>query len=60
VGETMLRSLHQINKVLGRATIIQSVSSPELLKRLASASVDYAQGPAVAAPILLDKIRRRA
>lgn len=60
VGETLLRSLHQINKVLGRATIIQSVSSPELLKRLASASVDYAQGPAVAAPILLDKIRRRA
>ena len=60
VGETLLRSLHQINKVLGRATIIQSVASADLLKRLASANVDYAQGPAVAAPILLDETRLRA
>jgi diguanylate cyclase (GGDEF)-like protein len=60
VSETLLRSLHQINKVLGRATIIQSVASADLLKRLASASVDYAQGPAVAAPILLDETRLRA
>jgi len=60
VGETLLRSLHQINKVLGRSTIIQSVASTDMLKRLASASVDYAQGPAVAAPILLDQERLRA
>jgi EAL domain-containing protein (putative c-di-GMP-specific phosphodiesterase class I) len=60
VGEALLRSLHQINKVLGRSTIIQSVTSADLLKRLASASVDYAQGPAVAAPVLLDEIRLRA
>jgi diguanylate cyclase (GGDEF)-like protein/PAS domain S-box-containing protein len=60
VGETLLRSLHQINKVLGRSTIIQSVASSDLLKRLAAASVDYAQGPAVAAPILLDEARLRA
>jgi diguanylate cyclase (GGDEF)-like protein/PAS domain S-box-containing protein len=60
VSETLLRSLHQINKVLGRATIIQSVASADLLKRLASASVDYAQGPAVGAPILLDETRLRA
>jgi EAL domain-containing protein (putative c-di-GMP-specific phosphodiesterase class I) len=49
VGDSLLRSLHQINKVLGRSTIIQSVSSVDLLKRLAAANVDYAQGPAVAA-----------
>jgi diguanylate cyclase (GGDEF)-like protein/PAS domain S-box-containing protein len=60
VSETLLRSLHQINKVLGRATIIQSVASADLLKRLAAANVDYAQGPAVGAPILLDDIRLRA
>jgi EAL domain-containing protein (putative c-di-GMP-specific phosphodiesterase class I) len=46
--------------VLGRSTIIQSVSSAELLKRLASASVDYAQGPAVAAPVVLEETRLRA
>ena len=60
VGDTLLRSLHQINKVLGRTTIIQSVSSADLLKRLATANVDYAQGPAVAAPILLEETRLRA
>ena len=60
VGDMMLRSLHQINKVLGRSTIIQSVGSAELLKRLATASVDYAQGPAVAPAVLLDETRLRA
>jgi diguanylate cyclase (GGDEF)-like protein/PAS domain S-box-containing protein len=60
VGDTLLRSLHQINKVLGRTTIIQSVASAELLKRLATANVDYAQGPAVAAPIILEETRLRA
>jgi len=60
VGDTLLRSLHQINKVLGRTTIIQSVASADLLKRLATAHVDYAQGPAVADPILLEETRLRA
>jgi diguanylate cyclase (GGDEF)-like protein/PAS domain S-box-containing protein len=60
VGDSLLRSLHQINKVLGRTTIIQSVASADLLTRLASANVDYAQGPAVAAPILLEETRLRA
>jgi diguanylate cyclase (GGDEF)-like protein/PAS domain S-box-containing protein len=60
VGETLLRSLHQINSVLGKSTIIQGVSSAELLKRLASAKVDYAQGPAVAPAALLEESRLRA
>jgi diguanylate cyclase (GGDEF)-like protein/PAS domain S-box-containing protein len=60
VSDTLLRSLHQINKVLGRTTIIQSVSSTELLERLALANVDYAQGSAVAGPILLEETRLRA
>jgi len=55
VSDTLLRSLHQINKVLGRTTIIQSVGSEDLLKRLATANVDYAQGSAVAAPVLLEE-----
>jgi EAL domain-containing protein (putative c-di-GMP-specific phosphodiesterase class I) len=46
--------------VLGRTTIIQSVASADLLRRLASAEVDYAQGSAVAAPIILEESRRRA
>ena len=60
VGDSLLRSLHQINKVLGRSTIIQSVSSVDLLKRLAAANVDYAQGPAIAVPVLLEEARLRA
>jgi diguanylate cyclase (GGDEF)-like protein/PAS domain S-box-containing protein len=60
VSETLLRSLHQINKVLGRTTIIQSVDSPDLLRRLATADVDYAQGSAVAAPVVLEETRLRA
>jgi diguanylate cyclase (GGDEF)-like protein/PAS domain S-box-containing protein len=60
VGDILLRSLHQINKVLGRTTIIQSVTSADLLKRLATANVDYAQGPAVASPVLLEETRLRA
>jgi hypothetical protein len=36
------------------------VASAELLKRLALANVDYAQGPAVAAPVLLEETRLRA
>jgi diguanylate cyclase (GGDEF)-like protein/PAS domain S-box-containing protein len=60
VGDSLLRSLHQINKVLGRCTIIQSVASAELLQRLAIANVDYAQGPAVAAPVVLEETRLRA
>ena len=60
VSETLLRSLHQINNVLGKSTIIQGVSSAELLKRLAAARVDYAQGPAVAPAALLEETRLRA
>ncbi len=67
VGETLLRSLHQINKVLGKSTIIQGVSSAELLKRLAAAKVDYAQGAGGCAagaargdaPARLKRVRQR-
>ena len=58
VGATLLRSLHQINRALGRATIMDSVGSRDVLRELAAAGVDYAQGSAVGQPVPLR--RRRA
>jgi EAL domain-containing protein (putative c-di-GMP-specific phosphodiesterase class I) len=58
VGATLLRSLHQINRALGRATIMDSVGTREVLRELAAAGVDYAQGAAVGKPVALR--RRRA
>ncbi len=58
VGATLLRSLHQINRALGRATIMDSVGTRDLLRELAAAGIDYAQGAAVGQPIALR--RRRA
>lgn len=59
VGATLLRSLHQINRALGRATIMDSVGTREVLKTLAAAGVDYAQGKAVGQPVPLRRRRAR-
>jgi diguanylate cyclase (GGDEF)-like protein/PAS domain S-box-containing protein len=56
---TLLRSLHQINRALGRATIMDCVGSRELLREMAAAGVDYAQGPAVGEPVALKRRRNR-
>ncbi len=60
VGRALLRSLHQINRALGRATIMDSVATRELLHELAAAGVDYAQGPAVSEPVALKRRRPRS
>jgi diguanylate cyclase (GGDEF)-like protein/PAS domain S-box-containing protein len=60
VSDTLLRSLHQINKVLGKSTVIQGVNTADLLKRLTEASLDYVQGAAVAAAEILEETRLRA
>ena len=60
VGATLLRSLHQINRALGRATIMDSVGSREILRELAAAGVDYAQGTAVGQPVPLRRRRARS
>jgi Amt family ammonium transporter len=59
VGAALLRSLHQINRALGRATIMDSVGTRELLRELAAAGVDYAQGAAVGQPVALRRRRAR-
>jgi diguanylate cyclase (GGDEF)-like protein/PAS domain S-box-containing protein len=59
VGAQLLKSLHQINHALGRATIMDSVSSRELLRELAAAGVDYAQGAAVGEPVPLRRGRAK-
>jgi diguanylate cyclase (GGDEF)-like protein/PAS domain S-box-containing protein len=60
VGATLMRSLHQINRALGRATIMDSVGTREQLRELAAAGVDYAQGTAVGQPVALRRRRARA
>ena len=60
VGATLLRSLHQINHALGRATIMDSVGSRDVLRELAAAGIDFAQGDAVAQPVPLRRRRTRA
>jgi diguanylate cyclase (GGDEF)-like protein/PAS domain S-box-containing protein len=59
VGATLLRSLHQINHALGRATIMDSVGTREVLREMAAAGVDYAQGAAVGEPVPLKRSRPR-
>jgi diguanylate cyclase (GGDEF)-like protein/PAS domain S-box-containing protein len=59
VGAALLRSLHQMNRALGRATIMDSVGTRELLRELAAAGVDYAQGTAVGEPVALRRRRAR-
>lgn len=54
---TLLRSLHQINHALGRATIMDCVGTREVLRKLAAAGVDYAQGAAVGKPVALSRAR---
>jgi len=56
---TLLRSLHQINHALGRATIMDSVGTRELLREMAAAGVDFAQGSAVGEPVALKRRRAR-
>jgi diguanylate cyclase (GGDEF)-like protein/PAS domain S-box-containing protein len=60
VGAQLLRSLHQINHALGRATIMDSVGTREALRELAAAGVDYAQGAAVGEPVALRRRRSRS
>jgi diguanylate cyclase (GGDEF)-like protein/PAS domain S-box-containing protein len=56
----LLRSLHQINHALGRATIMDSIGTRELLREMAAAGVDFAQGSAVGEPVALKRRRTRS
>ena len=52
-GLAMLKSLHQINHALGRATIMSGIAGTEGLPDLAKIGIDFVQGAAVAAPVAL-------
>ena len=60
MGATLLKSLHQINRALGRSTIMDAVGTREQLRELAAAGVDYAQGSAVGQPVALRRRRSRS
>jgi diguanylate cyclase (GGDEF)-like protein len=51
----VVRAIADIARVLDKQTVAESVSSPEILARLRSLGVNYAQGYAVHRPVSLDR-----
>ncbi len=47
---SMVRSIHEIGKVIGIQTIAEFVENQEILKKLSEIGVDYAQGFGIARP----------
>jgi len=46
----MVRSIHDIGKIMGKQTIAEFVESPAILNKLKDIGVDYAQGYAIGRP----------
>jgi EAL domain-containing protein (putative c-di-GMP-specific phosphodiesterase class I) len=52
----MVRSMHQIGRVMGKKTIAECVEQPAVLARLKEIGVDYAQGFLIGQPEPIDQI----
>ena len=52
----MVRSIHQIGRVMGKKTIAECVEQPAVLAKLKEIGVDYAQGFIVAQPESIDQL----
>lgn len=50
VDSAMVKSIHDMGRVMGKETVAEHVESAEILQRLRAIGVDYAQGYAVAKP----------
>jgi len=46
----MVKSIHEIGKIMGMLTIAEFVETEEIIKKLKEIGVDYAQGYAIARP----------
>ena len=52
----MVKSIHEIGKMMGKRTIAESVESAEILEKLGEIGVDYAQGFGVGSPRPIEEI----
>jgi diguanylate cyclase (GGDEF)-like protein/PAS domain S-box-containing protein len=52
----MVRSMHQIARVMGKKTIAECVEQPAVLARLKEIGVDYAQGFLIGQPAPIDQL----
>ena len=57
VDRALVSSINQIGHVLGMQTIAEWAETPELVERLRTMGVDYAQGFAVGRPLRLEDLR---
>ncbi len=56
VDYEMVKSIHQIGRVMGKKTIAESVEHPAVLAKLREIGVDYAQGFIVGQPQPIDQL----
>ena len=52
VDAAMVEAIHRIGRVMGKQTIAESVETPAMLDALRSVGVDFAQGNAIAPPVV--------
>ena len=52
----MVKSIHEIGKMMGKRTIAESVESAEILEKIGEIGVDYAQGFGVGRPRPIEEI----
>lgn len=60
VALTIVRSIHDIGKVMGKQSIAEHVESEEVLRELRAMGVDYAQGYALGRPENLARVTTRS
>jgi diguanylate cyclase (GGDEF)-like protein len=59
VNHAMVEAIHRIGHLMGKKTIAESVESQEILDALRAIGVDYAQGFAIARPVIFGQWRSR-
>lgn len=56
IDEAMVRSINEVGHIMGMKTIAEFVETDEMMARLKSIGVDYAQGYAISRPVPIDTI----
>ncbi|MDO6564810.1 EAL domain-containing protein [Amphritea sp. 1_MG-2023] len=56
IDEAMVRSINEVGHIMGMQTIAEFVETDEMMERLKTIGVDYAQGYAISRPLPIDSI----
>ena len=59
VDRTIMRSIVGIARDLGKQTVAEFVSEPEILEVVQAEGVDYAQGYLIGKPMMVDELIER-